>query len=143
MKKIYLIGIMVCLAMVANAQRSMEWYSYWGSNVSGSQIDPQRMIVDDEGNIYVAALFGGDKVAVESKTLSSNSSADKGDAVIVKMSPAKVVLWTYEVVNAGSATVADLAIDSQGNIFVTGAFNNSIKAVGGTMKPDDLGLRLR
>ena len=69
MKKIYLIGIMVCLAMVANAQRSMEWYSYWGSNVSGSQIDPQRMIVDDEGNIYVAALFGGDKVAVEAKTL--------------------------------------------------------------------------
>ena len=138
MKKIYLIGIMVCLAMVANAQRSMEWYSYWGSNVSGSQIDPQRMIVDDEGNIYVAALFGGDKVAVEAKTLSSNSSADKGDAVIVKMSPAKVVLWTYEVVNAGSATVADLAIDSQGNLFVTGAFNNSIKAVGGTMKPDDL-----
>lgn len=137
MKKIFLLGMMVCLTLVANAQRSMDWYSYWGSNVAGSQIDPQRMVVDNDGNIYVAANYGGDKVAVESTTLVSNSAADKGDAVIVKMSAAKVVQWTYKVVNAGSASIADIALDSQGNIVAVGAFNNKINAVGGAMALDD------
>ena len=137
MKKFFLVGIMVCLAMVANAQRSMEWYSYWGSNIAGSQIEPHRMVADNEGNIYVAATFGGDQVKAESLTLSSNSSADKGDAVIVKMSATKQVLWTYPIVEAGSATIADLAIDQYGNIFVTGAFNNSIKVGSKTMPVDD------
>lgn len=137
MKKFFLLGMMVCLTMVANAQRSMEWYSYWGSNIAGSQIDPQRMVVDNDGNIYVAANYGGDKVAVESTTLISNSAADKGDAVIVKMSPSKVVQWTYKVVNVGSASIADIALDSQGNIVAVGAFNNKINAVNGAMALDD------
>lgn len=127
MKKSILIGILVCLSTVAFAQRSMEWYSYWGSNDAGNVIEPQRMVVDNEGNIYVAALFGGTKVAVESKTLNSKSAVAKGDAVIVKMSPAKVVLWTYEMVNDGKATVADLALDQNGNLIVTGTFTKSIR----------------
>lgn len=138
MKKSFLLGIMVCLATVAFAQRSMEWYSYWGSNVAGNQIDPQRMVVDKDGNIYVAALFGGDKVSAESQTLKSNSSADKGDAVIVKMSPNKVVLGTYSIVKTGKATVSDLALDSKGNLFVLGAYSGSIANAGGSMTPEDL-----
>ena len=137
MRKSIFVSILLCLSVAAFAQRSMEWYSYWGSNVSGSQIDPQRMVVDNEGNIYVAALFGGDKVAVESKTLNSNSSADKGDAVIVKLSPAKVVLWTYSLVNTGSANIADLTIDGEGNLIAVGAFTNSIKVGSNVMALDD------
>ena len=87
MKKIFLVGMMVCLAMVVNAQRIMDWYAYWGSNEAGSQIDPQRMVADKDGNVYVAALYGGAKVKVGDQTLVSNSSADKGDAVIIKVSP--------------------------------------------------------
>lgn len=139
MKKSILIGILVCLSTVAFAQRSMEWYSYWGSNVAGNQIDPQRMVVDNDGNIYVAALFGGDKVGVESQTLNSKSSADKGDAVIVKISPAKVVLGVYTIVKTGKATVSDLALDSEGNLLVLGAYTGTIqKADGSTMEPSQM-----
>jgi len=137
MRKSIFLGILACLSTVAFAQRSMEWYSYWGSNVSGNQIEPQRMVVDDNGDIYVAALFGGTKVAVESKTLQSNSSADKGDAVIVKMNSAKVVQWTYEIANAGNATIADLALDQEGNVIAIGAFNRSIRVGASTMALDD------
>ncbi|MBQ7631643.1 MAG: hypothetical protein IJS82_02665 [Paludibacteraceae bacterium] len=127
MKKSILLGILVCLSTVAFAQRSMEWYAYWGSNEAGNVIEPQRMVVDNEGNIYVAALFGGTKVAVESKTLNSKSASLKGDAVVIKLSPSKVVLWTYELVDAGNATVADLALDNNGNLIVTGTFTRSIR----------------
>lgn len=137
MKKSLLCGIMLCLSMVALAQRSMEWYAYWGSNVSGSQIDPQRMVADNDGNIYVAALYGGDKVKVGDQTLNSNSSTDKGDAVIVKVSPTGSVLWTYSLAAAGNATVADLAVDAYGNIFVVGAFTNSINVGTKQMPVDD------
>ena len=137
MKKSILLGITMCLAVVAMAQRSMEWYSYWGSNTSGSQIEPQRMAVDAAGNIYVAALFGGDKVAVESRTLVSASASDKGDAVVVKMNDQKTVMWTYPIVNAGVATITDVVVDMDGNIVVTGAFNQSIKVGTSTMALDD------
>lgn len=137
MKKIFLLGIMVCLAIVANAQRSMDWYAYWGSNEAGSQIDPQRMVADKEGNVYVAALYGGAKVKVGDQTLVSNSSADKGDAVIIKVSPSGAVLWTYSLVNAGNATVSDIAVDGYGNIFVLGAYTNSINVGEKTMPVDD------
>ena len=137
MKKFFLMGIMVCLAMVANAQRSMDWYSYWGSNVAGNQIEPQRIVAVNEGNVYVVATFGGDKVTAETTTLSSNSSADNGDAVIVKVSPTKQILWTYPIAEAGNATIADLAIDQYGNLFVVGAFSNSIKVGSKVMPVDD------
>lgn len=137
MKKIFLVGMMVCLAMVANAQRSMDWYAYWGSNEAGNQIDPQRMVADKEGNVYVAALYGGAKVKVGDQTLVSNSSADKGDAVIIKVSPSGSVLWTYSLVNAGKATVSDIAVDGYGNIFVLGAYSQSIKVGTKTMPVDD------
>ena len=137
MKKSFLCGILVCLSIVAFGQRSMDWYSYWGSNISGSQIVPQRMAVDNNGDIYVAAIFGGDKVGVESNTLVSNSSQDKGDAVIVKMSPAKVVQWTYMVTAAGSANVADIAVDKNGDIVVVGAFTNAIRVGGNNLVLDD------
>lgn len=137
MKKVLLVGMMICLSMVAFSQRSMDWYAYWGSNVAGNQIDPQRMVADKDGNIYVAALYGGDKVDVEGTKLTSNSATDKGDAVIVKLSPTKQVMWTYTIVEAGNATVSDLAIDAYGNLFVTGAFNNSIKVGSKVMPLDD------
>ncbi|MBR0195600.1 MAG: hypothetical protein IJQ32_05115 [Paludibacteraceae bacterium] len=137
MKKFFLLGMMVCLTIVASAQRSMDWYAYWGSNETGSQIDPQRMAVDKDGNVYVAALYGGDKVKVGEKTLVSQSAADKGDAVIIKVSPSGSVLWVYSLVNQGSATVADLAVDGYGNIFVLGAYNKSINVGTKTMPVDD------
>ncbi len=127
---------MICLAIVANAQRSMDWYAYWGSNVSGSQIDPQRMVADNEGNIYIAALYGGNKVKVGDQILESNSADDKGDAVIIKVSPSGAVLWTYSLVNTGKATVSDIAVDGYGNIFVTGAFNKTVKVGSKTMPVD-------
>ena len=136
MKKSFILGIALCLALVASAQRNMEWYSYWGSNTAGSQIEPKRMVVDKEGNIYVAALFGGEKVGVEAKTLKSMSAADKGDAVIVKMSSTKVIEWVYQVVEAGNATITDIALDNDGNIVATGAFTNTIKGAT-SMKLDD------
>ena len=137
MKKSFLLGIMVCLAMVANAQRSMDWYAYWGSNIAGSQIDPQRMVVDNAGYIYVAATFGGDKVAVENQTLSSNSATDNGDVVIIKLSPSKNVIWTYPLVSSGAASVADIALDGYGNLFVTGTFNGAIQVGSKSMALDE------
>ena len=138
MKKSIILDIMLCLGMVAFAQQSMQWYSYWGSNTS--QIEPQRMAVDANGDIYVAAQFGGTTVNVEGTTLSSHSGLATGDAVIVKMTANKQVVWVYPIVNVGNATITDIAIDKSGNVVATGAFNNSIKVGNNTMAVDDSNL---
>ena len=126
MRKTFFVGILLCLGLVAYAQRSMEWYSYWGSNTAGNQIDPKRMVVDGEGNIYIVALFGGDQVVVESEMLESLSAGDPGDAVIVKLSPNQDLLWVRTLVSSGSATVSDIALDGNGSVIIMGTFDEEI-----------------
>lgn len=137
MKKSFLLVALTALSMSLCAQRSMEWYSYWGSNEAGSQIAPKAIVVDKDGSVYVAATFGGEKVAVESTTLVSASSVDNGDAVVVKMNANKQVQWTYNVVSAGKANVAGIALMSNGNIVVTGVFDNKINGADGDMALND------
>ena len=136
MKKIF-VGILVMLSCVVSAQRSMEWYSYWGSNEAGSQIDPKAITVASTGDVYVAATFGGEKVNVESTTLVSKSAADNGDAVIIKLNANKQVQWTYTIVQQGKASVKDIVAMHNGNIAVIGSFNNKINAANGDMALND------
>lgn len=136
MKKIF-IGIFVMLSCAVSAQRSMEWYSYWGSNEAGSQIDPKAIAVAPTGDVYVAATFGGDKVDVESTKLVSKSAADNGDAVIVKLNANKQVQWTYLLAQDGKASVKDIVVMHNGNLAVIGSFNRKINAANGDMTLND------
>ena len=115
------------LILHTNAQ-VMEWYTYWGSNVAGNQIQPIRMVVDDAGAIYTAARFGGNSVQILGQTVSSQSGVDLGDAIIVKMTPDKVAVWSRKLVNSGEAAISDMVIDNEGNLVVTGTFKGTLQA---------------
>lgn len=115
------------LILHTNAQ-VMEWYTYWGSNVAGNQIQPIRMVVDDAGAIYTAARFGGNSVQILDQTVSSQSGVDLGDAIIVKMTPDKVAVWSRKLVNSGEAAISDMVIDNEGNLVVTGTFKGTLQA---------------
>lgn len=128
-KKFFFLVALVAITLQTSAQ-VMDWYTYWGSNQAGSQIEPVRMLVDNDGNIYTAALFGGSAVKILDETVPSLSGVDKGDAVITKMSAEKTALWTRALVSTGSAAIRDITIDKENNLIAVGTFS-------GTIKPDD------
>ncbi|HOF92819.1 MAG TPA: T9SS type A sorting domain-containing protein [Bacteroidales bacterium] len=128
MKK-HLSLLIVFLALVCNVNAQvMEWYTYWGSNVAGNQIQPVRMVVDNAGDIYIAALFGGNSVQILDQTFPSQSGTDLGDATILKMTPDKEIVWSRKLVNSGEAAISDMIIDNEGNLVVAGTFKGMLQA---------------
>lgn len=126
-KKIILI-VLCALSLGVSAQK-LNWYSYWGSSTAGSQIQPVKMVVDKDGNIFTASLFGGSSVSVLDQTVPSLSSSDKGDAIITKMTAQKTQLWNRPLVGSGTATISQIAIDGNNNLIAAGTFT-------GTLQPD-------
>lgn len=126
-KSLFLIIALFAIVVHTSAQ-VMEWYTYWGSNVAGSQIQPVRMVVDNNGFVYTAALFGGSSVKVLDETIPSLSGVDRGDAIITKMTPEKVGVWNRKLVGSGTASVSDIVIDNDNNLVVTGTFTGTLQA---------------
>lgn len=126
--KFLLIITLSALSLGISAQK-LNWYSYWGSSTAGSQIQPVKMVVDKDGNIFTASLFGGSSVSVLDQTVPSLSSSDKGDAIITKMSGQKQQLWNRTMVGSGTATVSQIVVDGNNNLIATGIFT-------GTLQPD-------
>jgi hypothetical protein len=120
---------MFCLLAFSLHAQKLDWYSLWGSSNEGSHIKPDKMAVDSEDNLYVAARFCGSTVAVEDQTLVSKQGSDLGDAVLVKMAPDKAVVWTRKFSDARTATIIDITVDNRDNIVVAGTFT-------GTINPD-------
>ena len=123
----FLLIAFFALTLHTNAQ-VMEWYTYWGSNVAGSQIQPVRMVADNAGAIYTAARFGGSSVQILDQTVPSQSGVDLGDAIITKMTSEKVAVWSRKLVASGEAAVSDMVIDNEGNLVVTGTFKGTLQA---------------
>lgn len=111
-------------------------FSYWGASY------PVSTVIDGAGNQYVTGAFRG-RVAFGATVLNSHSMVPENtDLYVAKLSPQGQWLWA---VNAGTTapvvgfnvhlgTCGDaLACDGQGNIYVAGAFHDSVTFGGTTL----------
>lgn len=126
---------LMCAGSVGAYAQTLNWYTMWGSNTAGSQIEPVRMVVDPNGDIYTASMFGGNAVVIADETVASKSGTDKGDVVITKLTPAKELVWNRPLIGSGKAAVSDLVLDSQDNIVVTGTFSGTLEPEAGYAMP--------
>jgi len=111
-------------------------YSHgWVTNIGGSGIDyGYKLATDLFGNVYTVGTFSGSAVVNSFTGISSsyiqvssfgilNSIGEDQDAFIVKYNSSGNVLWATNIggtLNAGN----DIALDTVGNIYITGYFNN-------------------
>lgn len=129
---------LMCIASAGAYAQTLNWYTMWGSNTAGSQIEPVRMVVDSDGDLYAASMFGGNAVVIADETVTSKSGTDKGDAVITKLTPAKELVWNRPLTGSGKATVSDLVLDSQNNVVATGTFSGTLEPEAGhSMQMED------
>lgn len=82
------------------------------------------LALDADGNTVLVGQFDG-TIAFGTTTL---TSAGLGDAFVAKLDPTGKPLWAFRYGDAAETQAAQaVALDAQGNVFVTGYFRNTIE----------------
>jgi hypothetical protein len=82
--------------------------------------DGRAVAVDAAGNTYVAGmLYYADGIADSPNTRS-------GDIFVAKYTPAGALAWKHTIGSSGDDRAYGVALDSSGNVYVTGAFQKTV-----------------
>ena len=120
--RVGLLTLLLAAPALAQAQGpSFEWAVTCGV---GSQptagASPVRLVVDAQGNTYVAGSFAG-TVTIGSFTLTSLGS---GDVFVAKLDPQGNYLWVTTAGGTGGDGANCIALDGAGGVYVGGGFGS-------------------
>jgi len=94
----------------------------WAKSAGGSNDDTgNRIAVDDLGNTYITGYFR------EIATFGDISLTSQGenDIFIVKLDPNGDFEWVKSAGGENEDFARDIAVDNQGNVYVTGSFSGT------------------
>jgi hypothetical protein len=111
----------------ADAAVPLEGKIAWAATYATSS-PADGVAVDSSGNIYVVGNLGSASATFGSETF---TNADGGDAYIVKLNPAGVLQWAKQLKSDGVDIAHSVAVDSAGDVYVSGAFHGTSMDVAG------------
>lgn len=95
----------------------------WARTMGGSYDDRgQAIVTDNTGNIYIAGYFTGTAEFNTGGSSQSVTAAGNSDAFIAKLSPTGTLQWVKAFGGTDADVINGLAIDRDGNLYVTGYF---------------------
>jgi peptidoglycan hydrolase-like protein with peptidoglycan-binding domain len=95
---------------------------------SGIETDIAGVTVDSSDNIYITGTSSGTNVFGASVT-----SGTTEDIFVVKLNSSGVVQWVYTAGGTGRDRGRKIALDSSGNIYVAGYYQNTVDFGGGNV----------
>lgn len=102
----------------------------WAKSEGWNTYDPGAHISTDvNGNCYVTGLFYSPTITFGSTTL---TNAGGSDIFIVKYDANGTVVWAKSAGGSGDDTGSGIAIDANGNSYITGSFLSSTITIGST-----------
>lgn len=106
-----------------NSAGEIVWAKRWG----GPELDiPRALTLDDSGNIYVAAYFEGTSNFNPNSGTPVNLTSNGGrDACVSKLNPDGELVWAKRWGGASDDYGRGVTVDSSGNVYVGGYFENS------------------
>jgi hypothetical protein len=106
-----------------NPTGQVEWVRQFGSTNEGLEV-AWAVDTDSNGNVYATGWTSGDLGTADKKVNKSESN----DVWLTKFSPDGTQVWTKQFGTRGDdgTYLADMVIDSQDNIFVTGYSNDDL-----------------
>lgn len=93
----------------------------WARQAGGSGYDEGHGVaIDNSGNVYVGGSFQNTASFGVTNLISSGSN----DVFIAKYSPSGDLVWARKAGGSGNDAAYGLALDPQGNAYITGSFDN-------------------
>lgn len=92
--------------------------------LAGSEDEIQKSMIDPLGNLYVVGTFKSESLIFGDNTLIREGD---NDFFLVKIDPNTNVVFAKSYYGKGTALISGIALDSDGNICITGHFNDSIR----------------
>ncbi len=118
MKKYAILFLLLMLMGIVTAQ-TPEWS--WAQSAGGTTDDIGYSIaVDSNGNTYVTGFFK-ETASFDSITLTSSGN---NDIFVAKLDSSGNWLWAKKAGGTNNDTGAGIALDSDGNIYLTGSFDS-------------------
>ena len=106
----------------------------WARSAGGAGNDQgTRLALDTNGNCYVTGLFGSPTITFGSFTLTNVATDGSWDLLLVKYDSNGNVVWAKSAGGPGFDAGNSVAVDTTGNVFVTGYFDGTNVNVGGTI----------
>jgi chitodextrinase len=105
------------------------WAKQMGGTVLADSVVPYGVAADSSGNSYVTGVFYG-RVNFGTGAL---TSAGRGDMFIAKYSAAGVPQWVHHFGDASDQFGTAIAVDTSGNVYVTGYFYGLVDFGGGRL----------
>ncbi len=90
--------------------------------------DATAVAADTNGNAYVTGTFFG-SISFDGGATSLTSLGAQ-DVFVVKLDPAGAMLWAKAFTGTGAQYARGIAIDTNGNVYVTGSFNGTTSFLG-------------
>ena len=101
----------------------------WAQNLSGNGNDFEfgvRLAVDSSGNSYTTGNFSGTVDFDPGSDVDSFTASGLNDIFITKFDPDGNYLWTKTLGSTGDDISYSIALDSSGNTYTTGSFQNTV-----------------
>lgn len=93
---------------------------------TSGKVTPHALATGPGGAIYVAGLFKDTVIIGASSFVAKGTSPDNDDAFLAKLSATGAFEWARAYGGAGRQYITGLAVDSAGDVALTGRFENSI-----------------
>jgi len=135
------VAVVIALTSILTMSTTNAWTPH-STNVNASIFGgtgtdlPTSIETDSAGNMYVTGKFSG-TIDLDPGTGTENRTSNGGyDAFVVKLDASGDFVWgrTFGGTSGGiDDTAEDVAVDSSGNVFVTGTFNGTANFGGGNV----------
>jgi hypothetical protein len=103
----------------------------WATRVGGSLFDdPGGLAVDGSGNVVITGTFQSPTLTFGS-TMLTNAGAF-GDVFVAKLTPMGIWEWASSAGGGNSDFAGGVAMDSSGNVVMTGSFSSPMAIFGAT-----------
>jgi hypothetical protein len=105
----------------------------WAKNAGGTKFEMgYGVAVDAGGNVYATGFFASPTITFGSTVLTQSDSGYT-DSYIVKYGASGNVLWAKKLGGDSDDYTSSVAVDPNGNLFITGEFMSSTIAFGSTI----------
>ncbi|MBA3704376.1 MAG: SBBP repeat-containing protein, partial [Bacteroidetes bacterium] len=118
MKKFNILLVLLILTISSFAQ-APNWL--WAKKFGGTS---KSVSTDASGNVFVTGFFSGPTITLGTTTL-TNAGSNTYDFFLVKYDPQGNVLWAKSAGGPSHDQGNSITIDMNGNVFVTGYFQDS------------------